>query len=203
MIVDYGMGNLRSVQKAFQRLKVKALVSSSPKVINGASKLVLPGVGHFKAGMQRLTELALAEALTRRVTQERIPILGICLGMQLFTRHSEEGNAEGLAWVDADTVRFSFGSRNGQLRVPHIGWNTVTDRKQSRLLEGIDEADSFYFVHSYHVCSDRDDEVKGRTVYGVEFASVVEKDNIVGVQFHPEKSHSSGLRLLRNFLENY
>jgi glutamine amidotransferase len=137
--------------------------------------------------------------LDRKVLRDHVPILGICLGMQLFSKFSEEGNAEGLGWIDARTVRFDFGDNGNNLKIPHMGWNSITVRKPSPVLDGIDLNANFYFVHSYHVrCNDAAD-VLATTGYGLEFASMVQRGNITGMQFHPEKSHFHGVHLLENF----
>jgi imidazole glycerol-phosphate synthase subunit HisH len=190
VIVDYGMGNLRSVEKAFRRLGRDAIVSSDPAAISAADRLVLPGVGHFARGMENLRPLV--PILEERVLRARVPLLGICLGLQLLTRRSEEGDCAGLGWLDAETVRL-----RGSLKVPHFGWNTV-DRVATAGLVG--EGTSFYFAHSYHLAGCPPADVAGWTSYGVEFPSVIRKGNLVGTQFHPEKSHRRGLAFLESFL---
>lgn len=202
VIIDYGMGNLTSVQKAFKRIGSEAKISSDPAEILNAEKLVLPGVGHFKSGMEHLRERRLIEPLNKKVLEEGTPIIGICLGMQLMTRYSEEGNAEGLGWFDANTIRFNLTGNTHNLRVPHMGWNTVHIKKQNNLLmKEITDSTLFYFVHSFYArCNDTND-ILATTDYGVEFTSALNKGSIYGVQFHPEKSHDSGLNLLRNFVQ--
>ncbi len=200
-IVDYGMGNLHSVQKAFDRLRIEARISSDPDDISNAEKLILPGVGNFKRGMENLGERGLIEALNNAVIDGKTPILGICLGMQLFTKSSEEGNCEGLCWIDAKTVRFNFEKAEKRLKIPHIGWNSLDFSKENQLYDGVSENPSFYFVHSYYVSSDDDSVVIATTKYGATFVSSVVKNNIFATQFHPEKSHDDGLKLLKNFAE--
>ncbi|MCZ6594907.1 MAG: imidazole glycerol phosphate synthase subunit HisH [Bacteroidetes bacterium] len=201
VIIDYGMGNLRSVQKAFERIKTAATISNDRSVIEGAHKLVLPGVGHFANGMEKLQTLGLLDVLNYKALDQRIPILGICLGMQLFTRFSEEGDAAGLGWIPATTKRFNFNGASVKLKVPHIGWNSMRVQKPCALLKNSEANDMFYFVHSYFVdCKHRDD-VLCKSVYGIEFDSVVHHENILGMQFHPEKSYRSGLNLIRNFVD--
>jgi len=198
VVVDYGMGNIRSVCNKIVRSGYNPIVTNDINVIKGAAKLILPGVGHFSNGMLRLNELNLLPLLHQKVIVEKTPILGICLGMQLFTRHSEEGGCEGLGWFNADTVKFTL--TDIRHKVPHMGWNILVQKKSSVLLDQIPLESSFYFVHSYHVkCLDEHD-ILTTTTYGYEFASSIQKDNIFGVQFHPEKSHLSGELLLRNFL---
>jgi glutamine amidotransferase len=202
VIIDYGMGNLRSVEKAFKRLGAEVEISSNIETIASAQKLILPGVGYFKTGMQNLYERGLVEVLNQRVLKDKVPILGICLGMQLFTSHSEEGNAEGLGWIDAQTVKFNFSdTQNNLLKVPHIGWNSISWNVSHPLLDNIEQNEHFYFVHSYYVKASNSKNVLCSTEYGISFHSSLVKENILGVQFHPEKSHNSGMQLLKNFIE--
>jgi glutamine amidotransferase len=200
VIIDYGMGNLRSVLKAFKRIQVEAIVSSRIEDIQKADKLILPGVGHFKNGMKNLHELGIADILQKMVVERQTPILGICLGMQLFTHYSEEGSVAGLGWIDAQTIRFDFKGKGIKLRVPHMGWNTIKTEKHSPVLLNIDKNDLFYFVHSYHVVCKNESDIIATTTYGETFTSIIQHNNIVGVQFHPEKSHKVGLKLLSNFV---
>ena len=201
-IIDYGMGNLHSVFKAFKRLGIVANVSSDPKEITGANKLILPGVGNFKRGMRNLQERNLIEPLNSAVIHNAVPILGICLGMQLMTKQSEEGHVDGLGWVDAETVHFDFSTlENPNLHIPHIGWNNVNHDPESLLFSGLETDPSFYFVHSYFVNCTKEDEIAGTTQYGNPFVSAISKNNIFATQFHPEKSHDSGLALLKNFID--
>jgi imidazole glycerol-phosphate synthase subunit HisH len=200
VIIDYGMGNLRSVEKSLQRLNANALVSSAIADIERADKLILPGVGHFANGMAKLKAQKLIEPLTEKVVKDKTPILGICLGIQLFTKHSEEGDVNGLGWVEARTVRFNFPGADPRLKIPHMGWNSVAFKKESKLAGSITPEDSFYFVHSYHVQCANSEDILCQTRYGIDFVSGIEHDNIFGVQFHPEKSHGSGLKFLNNFL---
>lgn len=199
VIVDYGMGNLRSIQNKIERLDASVIISSNLDDIERADRLILPGVGAFDAAMANLERLGMIPVLDRKVLRDHVPILGICLGMQLFSKFGEEGNAEGLGWIDARTVRFDFAGNGHGLKIPHMGWNSITVRKPSPVLDGIDLDANFYFVHSYHVrCNDPAD-VLATTDYGLQFASMVQRDNIIGAQFHPEKSHFHGVHLLENF----
>jgi glutamine amidotransferase len=200
VIIDYGMGNLRSVLNRFERLGASVSLSSDPETILRAKKLILPGVGHFATGMKNLNALGLIDVLYQKVIVGQTPILGICLGLQLFSEYSEEGNSSGLGWIKSKTVRFSLGDETNKLKVPHMGWNSVNIKKSSNFLNGIIESDLFYFVHSYHiVCIDKED-ILSTTDYGYEFVSAIQKGNIYGTQFHPEKSHEWGAILLRNFI---
>jgi glutamine amidotransferase len=200
-IVDYGMGNLSSIANMLKKSGSQVVISGDPRTIINAEKLVLPGVGAFESGMHNLAERGLIEPLNRAVCERKVPVLGLCLGMQLMTRRSEEGRLPGLGWIDAETVRFRLTGNNAQLKVPHMGWNTMRFARSSPLARDLAEEARFYFVHSYHLICTDDSDVLGRTTYGYEFASAVERDNIFGVQFHPEKSHRFGMQLLKTFAE--
>jgi glutamine amidotransferase len=200
VIVDYGMGNLRSIQRKLLRHGVNSRVGASPQEIAAADRLIFPGVGHFAAGMTNLRQSGLLDVLNERVMVDRTPIMGICLGMQLFSKFSEEGGAEGLGWIDARTVKFRGNRTSSTVKVPHVGWNTFRAVHPSRFFEGVREDQKFYYTHSYHLeCADPAD-VLAVTGYGYEFTSAVRRDNIFGVQFHPEKSHLEGLQVLLNFV---
>jgi glutamine amidotransferase len=195
-IVNYGMGNLSSIANMLRRVGVEAVSTADPKFVRTADKLILPGVGAFDNGMRQIADLGLRPALDEAVRERGTPVLGICLGMQLLTSGSEEGELSGLGWISGRTVRFRV---NG-LKVPHMGWNTVRPEPGAVLFEGLEEGARFYFVHSYHVeCPE--DEALAHTGYGGEFVSAVGRGRIFGVQFHPEKSHRFGMQLLRNFAE--
>lgn len=201
VIVDYGMGNLRSVHNKLKRIGCHAEISSDPSVISKAGKIILPGVGHFKNGMGMLKKYGLLEIINHKSLKEQIPILGICLGVQLFTKNSEEGNCEGLGWIDAETVRFEIPESDKiKLKVPHVGWNSVSLVKDSVLFKNIDPAELFYFVHTYHLKCKDTSVILGNTHYSYEFASCVEQGNIFGVQFHPEKSQDAGCQMFKNFV---
>ena len=201
VIVDYGMGNLRSILNKLQRMDAEVVISSKVEDIEKAKKLILPGVGSFATGMDNLEKHNLIPILTKKVIEDKTPILGICLGMQLLTLRSEEGNAEGLGWIDAETKQFEFEGKDIGLKIPHMGWNSIDIRRESALLKDIPTNSTFYFVHSYHVCCNGTNSVVATTNYGYDFTSVIEKENVFGVQFHPEKSHKSGIKLLKNFVE--
>lgn len=198
VIIDYGVGNLHSVLKSFKILGVEAVISSKIEDIEKADKLVLPGVGHFKKGMDNLREIGLINILNKKVLKEKTPILGICLGMQLFTKFSEEGNVKGLGWFDANTVKLKSDSK---FRVPHIGWNNIIIHKDHPLFGDVGLDESFYFVHSFYVVCNNKADVLSTTKYGKMFSSAIQKDNIIGTQFHPEKSYKGGLQILKNFVE--
>lgn len=198
-IVDYGMGNLHSVQRKLDRIGVRGHVTSNPEEVLRADKLLLPGVGHFGKAMEHLEALDLLASLNEAVLARKTPILGICLGMQLFARGSEEGGASGLSWIDADVVRFAIDDMR-RFKVPQMGWNDVRIARSTPLLEGLTEQSEFYFVHAYHMVCDDSTDVLCETDYGYTFASAVQRENVYGVQFHPEKSHDAGEAILRNFL---
>lgn len=195
-IVDYGMGNLRSVQKAFEYLGAKAAIVHRPEEIDQADRVVLPGVGAFGDAMDNLKAAGLIDPIVKAIVEGR-PFLGICLGLQLMFAESEEmGQHRGLGILPGKVRRFP----NGQ-RVPQIGWNEVRIQRETALLDGVPDGSYFYFVHSFFVASDRDDDVIGTTEYGIDYASIAGCGRAFGVQFHPEKSQDAGLKILKNFAE--
>jgi imidazole glycerol-phosphate synthase subunit HisH len=201
-IVDYGMGNLLSVKKKLDRLNYGTKISSSPADILASDKIILPGVGHFQKAMKNLQILGLYNALNEAVLQKKIPVFGICLGMQLMAKHSQEGDAEGLGWFDAEVVKFNI-KDTLKYKIPHTGWNQAMIKKQSKLMNGIPDNSEFYFVHAYHIKLNNNADALHETDYEYPFVSAVEKENIIGVQYHPEKSHEDGELLLKNFINNY
>lgn len=196
-IVDYGAGNLRSVQKAFERMRIEAKPTNNPDEIINAAKIVLPGVGNFEAAIKKIKSAGIFDALNSAVIDKKTPILGICLGMQLMTNHSEEGDANGFGWIDALTKKFDF--KDSNLRIPHMGWNNLLIKNDSKLYNGINSNDLFYFVHSYYVACQNEIDIAAETEYGLSFTSSFSKENIYGCQFHPEKSHDVGLQIIKNF----
>lgn len=199
VIVDYGMGNLHSVKKAFDKLQADVVISSDPAVILHADKLILPGVGHFGKAIENISALGILDALNEAVLVKRTPILGICLGMQLMAQGSEEGDVKGLGWFDASVVRFKVEDPL-RYKIPHIGWNTAPASKESPLTSTLDPSAEYYFIHSYHLLCKDPQDILTTTEYAYPFASSISKGNMYGVQFHPEKSHQAGLQLLKNFL---
>jgi len=200
-VIDYGMGNMGAIINMLRKLGAEAMATSEPEVVRRAEKLILPGVGAFDMGIKNLLALGLTDVLREEVVEKGKLVLGICLGMQLFTRRSEEGELPGLGWVDAETVRFRFGEEHRKLKIPHMGWNVVTVKKQSPLFPRGGDEMRFYFVHSYHVVCGSSSDVLAVTHYGDEFVAALLHRNIIGVQFHPEKSHHFGLEFLKQFLE--
>lgn len=202
VVVDYGVGNLGSIVNMFKKIGVKALASSDPAVILTAEKLILPGVGAFDTAMRKFHETGLVPIVGQLVLEKKIPVLGLCVGLQLMTQGSEEGQLAGLGWFEAETIRFKFDAEYAHLKIPHMGWNTAQVRRAHPLVADWDEESRFYFVHSFHVVARDLNAVLAETDYGVNIHSILGRDNIMGVQFHPEKSHRYGLRLLKNFAEN-
>jgi glutamine amidotransferase len=200
VIIDYKMGNLNSVKKKFDRLGVEAIISSNKEDILTADSLVLPGVGHFGMAMSNLRELNLIEPLNEAVLKKGIPTLGICLGMQIMANKSAEGDVEGLGWIDAEVVKFKV-EDTLKFKVPHTGWNQIVNSKASKLMNKIPDKSEFYFVHSFHIKLNEESLELNNTEYEYIFSSAFEKDNIYGVQYHPEKSHDVGELLLKNFIE--
>jgi imidazole glycerol-phosphate synthase subunit HisH len=200
VVVDYGVSNLGSICNMLKRIGVEAAASRDTRQIAAATKLILPGVGAFDNGMQSLHARNLVPVLNDSVLQRRIPILGICLGMQLFTQGSEEGKLPGLGWLNARAIRFPSKEQHPALRVPHMGWNTADILRPSVLFRDTEQQPRFYFVHSYHVVCDDGEDVTAITHHGVDFASSFEHGNVLGVQFHPEKSHKFGMKVLENFV---
>lgn len=198
-IIDYGLGNLGSIYNMLDVIGEDAVITDNPHKLHECNRLILPGVGSFDAGMKNLEEKSLINCLKKEVSEGK-SILGICLGMQLLGRKSEEGSSLGLGFIPFDTVKFSF-DKTLKLKIPHMGWDIVTFTQENKLLSEIDGRQRYYFVHSYHAKCDSERNVLMRCEYGYEFAASVVNENVYGVQFHPEKSHDFGMRLLKNFVE--
>lgn len=204
VIVNYGLGNLGSIFNMLKRVGAEATISSNLTDIELADKLILPGVGSFEKGMNNLRENGFIPVLNKKVLQEKIPILGICLGMQLLSKRSEEGEkCDGLDWLDAETVKFNFDGQSENMKIPHMGWNSIRRQKNSPLFYELEEQARFYFVHSYHVKCRYKEDIIAKTTYGSDFVSSIEHENVLGTQFHPEKSHKFGMKLMKNFVEYY
>lgn len=199
-IVDYGLGNVRAFENIYRRLGIAASAVTTESELAVADRLILPGVGAFDWAMERLAASGMLPALERRVCRDLVPVLGVCVGMQMMARGSEEGERPGLGWIAADVKRFDDSWFHERTHLPHMGWNDVALAADCSLFGGLSDPE-FYFLHSYFFSPDSDDCVIGRTFYGKSFASAVRHGNIWATQFHPEKSHDWGVRLLKNFAE--
>ena len=201
-IIDYGMGNLGSVANMIKKVDGKSIITFNKEDVKNAKKILLPGVGAYDNAVKNLKNLDLWELIKEKVLEERVPIMGICLGMQLLAKGSEEGSCDGFGFIDAEVKKFKF--ENSDLKIPHMGWNIVRLQKKSKLFEGMEkEENRFYFVHSFAVECNNKEDILTITNYGYDFVSSFEKNNIIGCQFHPEKSHKFGMKLFKNFVENY
>ena len=194
-IIDYGLGNVKAFSNIYRSLQIEHKITSNIKDLHKSSKIILPGVGSFDWAMQKLKNSGLKDELDFLVLKKKVPILGICIGMQLMANESEEGLSRGFGWIKGKVKKFSSNTKN--LILPHMGWNNVELQKNS-LIKGILNP-SFYFLHSYYFDPESQDYVLGKTLYEVKFASIINRENIYGIQFHPEKSHDNGLNILRNF----
>lgn len=203
IIIDYGIGNLTSIKNMLNRIGYESNISSEKKHIAEADKLILPGVGSFDYGMQQLRKNGLTEILNDKVLNKKTPILGLCLGVQLLTEHSDEGKENGLGWIKGKTVAFDKTMLSSIIKVPHMGWAEVKNFEQSKLFTDMHDNPRFYFVHSYHLRLEDKGDILASSNYGYDFAVGIEHDNILGVQFHPEKSHKFGMKLLENFIKYY
>mgnify|MGYP001271826753 CR=1 FL=1 len=199
LILDYGMGNIFSVQKKIQSLGIRPIISSSSEEILNADKIILPGVGHFSKAMENLKKLNVINALNQKVLENKIPVLGICLGMQLMALNSEEGKSNGLGWIDATVKKFKIHDKLN-FKVPQMGWNTISINKKSDLMTDVPNKSEFYFIHSFYMKCNIKEDILNKTVYENEFVSAIQKNNIFGVQYHPEKSHDIGVRIFKNFI---
>lgn len=203
VIIDYKIGNLGSLINMLNKTgELNIEVSSNKQTISTADLLILPGVGSFDKGMSNLRQNNLEDLLNETVIIKKKPILGICLGMQLFGNYSDEGSSKGLGWIDMELKKFNF-PENNNLKVPHMGWNTLTSKKNicNKLLTGLEDFNKFYFVHSFYAICNNNEDILASTTYGHEFISAVNKDNIFGFQFHPEKSHKYGRGILTNLIK--
>ena len=200
LVLDYGTGNLSSIRRALRKIGAGCRISSAAEDVRSAGRLILPGVGHFGRAMSNLNNLGLVDVLNETVLERRVPVLGICLGMELMARYGEEGDTSGLGWIDTEAVHFRIKDTK-RYKIPHMGWNTVDRVSDSRLMTGVEESAEFYFGHSFHLSGVQEAVILGETRYEYRFPSVIERGNIFGVQFHPEKSRDAGGRILANFLK--
>lgn len=202
VIVNYNTGNIGSIANMLKKIGHKAIITNNPDTIANANKIIIPGIGSFNNGMFQLSSLNLLDILNRKVLHDKVPVLGICLGMQLMCQKSEEGTVPGLSWVDAEVIRFRNSDLFPNMRIPNIGWNELKFENKSKLFTDIDNP-KFYFLHSYHLNMVKSYITISTSHYHYDFISVIEQENILGVQFHPEKSHKYGMKLLKNFIELY
>lgn len=200
-IIDYNVGNIGSIVNMFKRIGVKASLSSNRDEIATADKLFLPGVGSFGHGMNCLKKSGLIDLLEDRIFKNKVPVMGVCLGMQLLFENSEEGNCDGLGWIKGQVKYFDLPLEQQKLKIPHMGWNVADLKKTSPLTNDFEDESRFYFAHSYHAVCANQDNVLATTHHGYDFPSIVSSGNIFGAQFHPEKSHKFGMKLLKNFAE--
>lgn len=198
-IVNYGMGNMHSIFRKLTQLGIDPVIATTTDEILAADKIILPGVGHFEKAINNLKSQGLFDGLNEAVLIKKKPILGICLGMQLMAKHSQEGDLEGFGWFDAEVVKFHIQDKF-KYKVPQTGWNTINFCKPSKLLANIPDKSEFYFLHSYHFSSTRKEDILAKTDFEYEFVSAVEKENIFATQFHPEKSHEAGIQMFKNFI---
>ena len=198
-IIDYGLGNVKAFQNVFNRLRIQNSIVKNRETLNDAEKIILPGVGSFDNAMNLLNKSGMRETLDRLVLEDNIPVLGVCVGMQIMAKSSEEGSSPGLGWINAHVHKFSQADEKPVLRLPHMGWNSIHQKSDSDLLVGITRESYFYFLHSFYFKNAIGSEALATTNYGKLFTSIVRSKNIYGVQFHPEKSHDAGVQLLKNY----
>jgi len=202
-IIDYGMGNAQSVKNALELLGYEAEITRDEKIISSAEKLILPGVGAFRDGMKSLEKLGLIQILNREVLDKKKPIIGICLGMQLLGKDSEESRGiKGLGWIDGHVKKLGSKEKSKGIKIPHVGWDNITITRKDKLLAGVADDSDFYFVHSYHLAPKDKEVMTSSCEYGERFAATIQEGNVYGAQFHPEKSQSLGLKILENFVEH-
>jgi glutamine amidotransferase len=199
-IVDYGLGNIKAFANIYERLKIKVNIAKKKSEIVGAEKIILPGVGAFDFAMSQLNRSGMRDSLEKEVISNGVPVLGICVGMQMLANSSQEGELNGLGWIDGFVNQFDRKLLiSNSCRLPHMGWNNVKQINENKLFRNVPDLGRFYFLHSYYFTSINSDNIISTTDYGIDFASSVNRNNIYGVQFHPEKSHSLGVQVLNNF----
>jgi glutamine amidotransferase len=198
-IINYGLGNISAFANVYKRLNIPVTIATRKEELVNARKIILPGVGAFDHAMTLLQESGMRDMLDELVVKKKTPVIGICVGMQILARSSEEGSLPGLGWINGVVKKFDASLIEHSTRLPHMGWNSIQPAKTEKLLENFNESCRFYFLHSYYFhCLDPENEI-ARTTYGISFSSAVKSGNIYGVQFHPEKSHGNGVQLLKNF----
>ncbi|NQU32403.1 MAG: imidazole glycerol phosphate synthase subunit HisH [Bacteroidetes bacterium] len=198
-IIDYGLGNIRAFANVYERLNIQTKIAHSATDLCDATKIILPGVGSFDHAMTLLNNSGMRDELDRQVLVNKVPVIGICLGMQIMGKSSEEGKSPGLGWINGQVKLFDPETIPFVTRTPHMGWNLINPLKDSKILAGLPVHSRFYFLHSYYFACENDDTILTTTEYGITFASSINRENIYGIQCHPEKSHSNGVQLLENF----
>lgn len=200
-IIDYGVGNILAFSNAYNRLNIPVTIARNAEELKSATKLILPGVGSFDNAMRKLEQSGMKQAVERLVLEQKIPVLGICVGMQMLANSSDEGELPGLGWIDGTVKKFDATMLTADTILPHMGWNNVKHLVDDGLFKGMEQEAKFYFLHSYYFKSSQSESVLAQTDYGKDFDCAVQRGNIYGVQFHPEKSHHFGSQLLKNFAE--
>ncbi len=199
-LVDYGLGNIQAFSTAYKKMNIPSRIAKNASDLETAERVILPGVGSFDYAMKRLNESGMRDVLFELVLKKKVPVLGICVGMQMLADSSEEGVLPGLGWISGKVVRFDVSKLHQKTHLPHMGWNNIQTSPNCPLFEGLEDA-WFYFLHSFHFFPNDQDAVSATAAYGYRFPCAVAEGNIYGVQFHPEKSHHFGTRLLKNFAE--
>jgi glutamine amidotransferase len=199
VIIDYGIGNIRAFQNVYEKLNIPVKVARVPNDVDNAKKLILPGVGSFDYAMRRLNDSGMRNVLEKLVLDDKLPVMGICVGMQMLADSSDEGTEPGLGWIRGRVRKFDPNLVPFKSRLPHMGWNTIVPVKDVPLFDGIRSQSRFYFLHSYYFDSIENSHVISQTNYGISYASGINRENVFGIQFHPEKSHNNGVQLLKNF----
>jgi imidazole glycerol-phosphate synthase subunit HisH len=198
-IIDYGLGNIKAFLNVYKSLNISTIIAKDAKAVEGASKIILPGVGAFDYAMSRLNGSGMREALENQVMDKGVPVLGICVGMQMLGKGSDEGALTGLNWIDGNVKLFESKSLSHKIPLPHMGWNTLNICQENKLFVDLDDHARFYFLHSYYFSAKDEDNIIGTSEYGIKYASAINQGNVYGIQFHPEKSHFNGTQLLKNF----
>lgn len=200
-IIDYGLGNIKAFANVYKMLNIPVIIAKNPDHLQGIDKIILPGVGAFDYAMQRFNNSGMRETVDELVLVKKVPVLGICVGMQMLAKSSEEGKLPGLGWIDADVKRFDPSTFNQKACIPHMGWNDVKPIGNNKLMHHLENNARFYFLHSYYFHCNKQEDTIATTNYGIDFSCAVGYNNVYGVQFHPEKSHKWGIQLLNNFAE--
>jgi imidazole glycerol-phosphate synthase subunit HisH len=198
-IINYGLGNIRAFINVYERLNIKINIANTKQEIKNATRLILPGVGAFDHAMSQLNHSGMRDVLDEQVMMHHVPVIGICVGMQIMAKFSEEGKSSGLGWLDAEVKHIDTTKIPYKTHLPHMGWNSINIERKTNLFDQLGEQSKFYFLHSYCFHCNQHDDIIAKTEYGIQFASAVNRGNVYGIQFHPEKSHQNGIKLLRNF----